>query len=187
MPRVILEPQAGPRPFSKIDTKTDAIARKGLRAAIAKLKQTRCGSVLPLGEILAAGLSMHFYDARPDALYAGVTQDYVSGNGVKDITLYQTGYGNTAAVLGGKDNTILPVAILRADWWSDKSGNTLVHEVMHYALQADDRALANSLSAAGFRPTSEYGTSQMTDWLDAGCPDQAVIRRRASRSGRYLW
>jgi hypothetical protein len=131
---------------------------------------------------------MHFYDARPTSPYAGVSQDYVSGNG--DMTpLANTGpYGADAVTLRGQDGSVLPVAVLRPNWWGSRSGNILVHETMHYKYQQGDVELFKTLGALGFRPKSSYlDSAEITDWLDAGCPGAPVTRSPADRSGRHVW
>jgi hypothetical protein len=181
--------QTGPRR----DYPTNGVAWQRLREAIAKMNGTRCAQVfkdmeMPLGSLEGWGRKVDFYDGRGESAFAGVTQDYISGNGNQTLLAATGAYGDDAAILTRKNaegmTEFLPKVVLKANWWSaGQSGYTVLHEVLHYALQGGDAALMDDFKRFGFSYKGG-GSHELTQWFEKGCPDMRTPQDSLARIPR---
>jgi len=105
--------------------------------------------------------------------FKALTQDFIVGNTVSR-TLSASGRGGIVAmVLTDQHGNTTENVLLGPDYFNDPAINqpyVLFHEALHFFLNVDDPALERRLTPLGFKNT-EVGSHDITEWLEAGCPD----------------
>jgi RHS repeat-associated protein len=175
------DPQVGaplasalPSGQTKYDRSVTQTQQGRLRARISNLGD--CTKILggaSAGNLTKIANGIQFFDGAIDAPGSGrSTSAAVTGASSTD-SLASVVQGNIAVTLVDVAGNALPAVVLGQDFFHDQTvsqGDTLLHELLHVALNMDDSSLKAYLQQYGFIPQKYGGTNDITQWLKADCP-----------------
>jgi RHS repeat-associated protein len=132
---------------------------------------TNCQKVLPTNATLVSDAKdLTFWDGRADGAMPLSSIPGVVQSGSNRTTVGQELGGSVAVTLSGAGGTVAPQVVLGGPFFNElpsSQGLTLLHELLHYALQEGDVAFDRNYGITG-KP-GDSASSAMSKWLANDC------------------